>query len=243
MQETKLISTFTIFLGIVFSIIGFYYIFNDIIKGIKRNKIEKIKERMMIENGEYKTIEIIPPSLFKIKNNNVEFTIDLDSVIGFSFESGEYIRFITATNDRNYTININDLNFIENTEELEFNNEFKILTEEFSFPRYNSLAPEPESKLSKHVEFEKLYNQLLKWKALRKLYLNAGKKATIYDYRFYSLIKNIKFIDVMESDVCKTLHQINYKTKTNSIYEISNLDNKQKEKKNEKLVYEEDQPI
>ena len=195
----------------------------------------KIKERMIAE-GEYKITEIIPPSLFKIKNKyNVDFVIDLDNVIGFKFESGEYITFCTATDDRNYIIYLGDLNFIENTEELEINSEFKILTEEFSFPHYNS--PTPESKLSKYVEFENLYNQLLKWKALRKLYLTTGIKASIYDYRFYSLIKDIKFIDVMESDVCKTLHQMNYKDG------ISDLDNKQKEKKNEKLVYVEDQPI
>ena len=243
MHETsKLISVFTIFIGIVFSLIGFYYIFNDIVKGIKRNKIEKIKERMIAE-GEYNITEIIPPSLFSIKNKeNVNFTIDLDNVIGFSFESGEDIRFITATNDRNYIINIDGLKFIENTEELEFNGEFKILTEEFSSPHYYN-APISETKLSKHEEFEKLYNQLLKWKALRKLYLTAGIKASVYDYRFYSLIKDIKFIDVMENDFCKTLHQMNYKVRTNSIYGISNLDNKQKEKKNEKLVYVEDQPI
>ena len=195
----------------------------------------KIKERMIAE-GEYKITEIIPPSLFKIKNKyNVDFVIDLDNVIGFKFESGEYITFCTATDDRNYIIYLGDLNFIENTEELEINSEFKILTEEFSFPHYNS--PTPESKLSKYLEFENLYNQLLKWKALRKLYLSTGIKASIYDYRFYSLIKDIKFIDVMESDVCKTLHQMNYKDG------ISDLDNKQKEKKNEKLVYVEDQPI
>ena len=242
MHETsKLISIFTIFIGIVFSLIGFYYIFNDIVKNIKKNKIEKIKERMIAE-GEYNITEIIPPSLFSIKNiENVNFTIDLDNVIGFSFESGEYIRFITATNDRNYIINIDGIKFIENTEELEFNGEFKILTEEFSSPHYYN-SPTPESKLSKRVEFENLYNQLLKWKALRKLYLTAGIKASIHDYSFYSLIKDIKFIDVMESDVCKTLHQINYKVRLNSTYGISKED-KQKEKKNEKLVYVEDQPI
>ena len=242
MHETsKLISIFTIFIGIVFSLIGFYYIFNDIVKNIKKNKIEKIKERMIAE-GEYNITEIIPPSLFSIKNKeNVNFTIDLDNVIGFSFESGGYIRFITATNDHNYIININEINFIENTEELESNCEYKILTDKFTHPYYN--GPTSETKPSKHEEFEKLYNQLLKWKALRKLYLTAGIKASIYDYKFYSLIKNIKFIDVIESNVCKTLHQQIYKIRTNSTYGISNLDNKQKEKKNEKLVYVEDQPI
>lgn len=240
MHEIKLISIFTIFIGIVFSLIGFYYIFNDIVKGIKRNKIEKIKERMIAE-GEYNITEIIPPSLFSIKNiENVNLTIDLDNVIGFSFESGEYIRFITATNDRNYIINIDGIKFIENTEELESNYEYKILTDKFTCPYYN--GPTSETKLSKHEEFEKLYNQLLKWKALRKLYLTSGIKASIHDYSFYSLIKDIKFID-LERDVCDKLHQQIYKARTNSIYGISNLDNKQKEKKNEKLVYVEDQPI
>ena len=207
-----------------------------------KNKNIKIRKAKLEEERLNERNKIIPPSLFKIKDKyNVDFMIDLDNVIGFKFESGEYITFCTATNDRNYIIYLGDLNFIENTEELEFNSEFKILTEEFSFPHYNSLTP--ESKLSKYVEFENLYNQLLKWKALRKLYLTTGIKASIYDYRFYSLIKDIKFIDVMESDVCKTLHQMNYKVRTNSIYGISDLDNKQKEKKNEKLVYVEDQPI
>jgi len=219
-ETTKLISIFTIFIGIVFSLIGFYYIFNDIVKNIKKNKIEKIKERMIAE-GNYNITEIIPPSLFSIKNKeNVNFTIDLDNVIGFSFESGEYIRFITATNDRNYIININEINFIENTEELESNCEYKILTDKFTHPYYN--GPTSETKLSKHEEFEKLYNQLLKWKALRKLYLTAGIKASIHDYSFYSLIKDIKFID-LERDVCNKLYQIEYKVKMNSIYGISNF--------------------
>ena len=241
MHETsKLISIFTIFIGIVFSLIGFYYIFNDIVKNIKKNKIEKIKERMIAE-GEYNITEIIPPSLFSIKNKeNVNFTIDLDNVIGFSFESGEYIRFITATNDRNYIININEINFIENTEELESNCEYKILTDKFTHPYYN--GPTSETKLSKHEEFEKLYNQLLKWKALRKLYLTAGIKASIHDYSFYYLKKDIKFIDV-ERDVCNKLYQQIYKIRINSTYGISNLDNKKKEKKNEKLIDVEDQPI
>ena len=69
--------------------------------------------------------------------------------------------------------------------------------------------------------------------------LTAKIKATIYDYNFYSLIKDIKFIDV-EKDVSKKLYQIEYKVKMNSIYGITKED-KQKEKKNEKLVYIEDQ--
>jgi len=240
MLEVKINLIITSIVSILFGIIGFYYIFNDIVKSIKRNKIEKIKERMIAE-GEYNITEIIPPSLFNIKNKeNVNFTIDLDNVIGFSFESGEYIRFITATNDRNYIININEINFIENTEELESNCEYKILTDKFTHPYYN--GPTSETKLSKHEEFEKLYNQLLKWKALRKLYLTAGIKASIHDYSFYSLIKDIKFID-LERDVCNKLYQQIYKIRINSTYGISNLDNKQKEKKNEKLVYVEDQPI
>jgi hypothetical protein len=239
MLENKINLIITSFAVILFSITAFYYIFNDIVKNIKRNKNIKIRKAKMEEERLCERNKIVPPSLFKIKNKyNVEFSIDLDNVIGFSFESGKYICFNTATNDRNYIISLEDLNFIENTEELEFNNEFKILTEEFSFPYYNS--PTPESKLSKCVEFENLYNQLLKWKALRKLYLTAGIKASIYDYKFYSLIKNIKFIDVIESNVCKTLHQQIYKIRTNSTYGISNLDNKQKEKKNEKLIYVED---
>ena len=240
MLEVKINLIITSIVSILFGIIGFYYIFNDIVKNIKKNKIEKIKERMIAE-GEYNITEIIPPSLFSIKNKeNVNFTIDLDNVIGFSFESGEYIRFITATNDRNYIININEINFIENIEELESNCEYKILTDKFTHPYYN--GPTSETKLSKHEEFEKLYNQLLKWKALRKLYLTAGIKASIHDYSFYSLIKDIKFID-LERDVCNKLYQQIYKIRINSTYGISNLDNKQKEKKNEKLVYVEDQPI
>jgi len=240
MLEVKINLIITSIVSILFGIIGFYYIFNDIVKNIKKNKIEKIKERMIAE-GEYNITEIIPPSLFSIKNKeNVNFTIDLDNVIGFSFESGEYIRFITATNDRNYIININEINFIENTEELKSNCEYKILTDKFTHPYYN--GPTSETKLSKHEEFEKLYNQLLKWKALRKLYLTAGIKASIHDYSFYSLIKDIKFID-LERDVCNKLYQQIYKIRINSTYGISNLDNKQKEKKNEKLVYVEDQPI
>lgn len=237
MLENKINFIISFSTSIIFMIIGFYYIFADIVKNIKRNKNVKIRETKLEEERFHKRNEIIPPSLIKINN----FTIDLDSVIGFSFESGQYIRFITETNDRCYEfIYINDLKFIENTEELESNSEYKILTDKFSRPYYN--APTLETKISKHEEFEKLYNQLLKWKGLRKLYLTAKIKATIYDYSFYSLIKNINFIDV-ERDVCNKIHQQIYKVRTNSIYGISNLDNKQKEKKNEKLVYVEDQPI
>lgn len=235
MLETKMNLIISSFTAILFSIIGFYYIFNDMIKNIKRNKIIKIKERMIMEGMNCNTREMIPPSIFKIGY----LTIDLDSVIALSFKSGKYIQFITATDGCNYTISINDLKFIENTEELESNSEYKVISDKFSHPYYN--APTSETKKSKYEEIEKLYNQILKWKGLRNLYLTAKIKATIYDYSFYSLIKDIKFIDV-EKDVSKKLYQIGYKVKINSIYGISKED-EQKEKKNEKLVYVEDQLI
>ena len=233
MLETKINLIISSFTAILFSIIGFYYIFNDIIKNIKRNKIIKIKERKKMEGSDRNVREMIPPSIFEIGY----LTIDLDSVIALSFKSGKYIQFITATDGCNYTISINDLKFIENTEELESNSEYKVITDKFPYPYYD--IPSSEIKFSKNAEVEKLYNQLIKWKALRKLYLTAKIKATIYDYNFYSLIKDIKFIDV-EKDVSKKLYQINYKVKMNSIYGITRED-KQKEKKNEKLVYIEDQ--
>lgn len=233
MLETKINLIISSFTAILFLIIGFYYIFNDIVKNIKRNKIIKTKERMKMEGEDYSK-EIIPPSIFKLNN----LTIDLDSVIGLSFKSGQYIQFMTETNGCNYIISVNDLNFIEDTEELGYNSEYKVITDKFPYPYYD--IPSSETKFSKNAEFEKLYNQLIEWKALRKLYLTAKIKATIYDYNFYSLIKDIKFIDV-EKDVSKKLYQINYKVKMNSVYGITRED-KQKEKKNEKLVYIEDQP-
>lgn len=233
MLETKINLIISSFTAILFSIIGFYYIFNDIVKNIKRNKIIKIKERKKMEGEDCNVREMIPPSIFEIGY----LTIDLDSVIGLSFKSGKYIQFITATDGCNYTISINDLKFIENTEELESNSEYKVISDKFSHPYYNT--PTSETKKSKYEEIEKLYNQILKWKGLRNLYLTAKIKATIYDYNFYSLIKDIKFIDV-EKDVSKKLYQIEYKVKMNSIYGITRED-KQKEKKNEKLVYIEDQ--
>lgn len=233
MLETKINLIISSFTAILFSIIGFYYIFNDIVKNIKRNKIIKIKERKKMEGSDCNVREMIPPSIFEIGY----LTIDLDSVIALSFKSGQYIQFITATDGCNYTISINDLKFIENTEELESNSEYKVISDKFSHPYYNT--PTSETKKSKYEEIEKLYNQILKWKGLRNLYLTAKIKATIYDYNFYSLIKDIKFIDV-EKDVSKKLYQIEYKVKMNSIYGITRED-KQKEKKNEKLVYIEDQ--
>ena len=233
MLETKINLIISSFTAILFSIIGFYYILNDIVKNIKRNKIIKTKERMKMEGEDYSK-EIIPPSIFKLNN----LTIDLDSVIGLSFKSGQYIQFMTETNGCNYIISVNDLNFIKDTEELGYNSEYKVITDKFPYPYYD--IPSSETKFSKNAEVEKLYNQLIKWKALRKLYLTAKIKATIYDYNFYSLIKYIKFIDV-EKDISKKLYQINYKVKMNSVYGITRED-KQKEKKNEKLVYIEDQP-
>lgn len=233
MLETKINLIISSFTAILFSIIGFYYIFNDIVKNIKRNKIIKIKERKKMEGEDCNVREMIPPSIFEIGY----LTIDLDSVIALSFKSGKYIQFITATDGCNYTISINDLKFIENTEELESNSEYKVISDKFSHPYYNT--PTSETKKSKYEEIEKLYNQILKWKGLRNLYLTAKIKATIHDYSFYSLIKDIKFIDV-EKDVSKKLYQIEYKVKMNSIYGITRED-KQKEKKNEKLVYIEDQ--
>lgn len=233
MLETKINLIISSFTAILFSIIGFYYIFNDIVKNIKRNKIIKIKERKKMEGEDCNVREMIPPSIFEIGY----LTIDLDSVIALSFKSGKYIQFITATDGCNYTISINDLKFIENTEELESNSEYKVITDKFPYPYYD--IPSSETKFSKYEEIEKLYNQILKWKGLRNLYLTAKIKATIHDYSFYSLIKDIKFIDV-EKDVSKKLYQIEYKVKMNSIYGITRED-KQKEKKNEKLVYIEDQ--
>ena len=232
MLETKINLIISSFTAILFSIIGFYYIFNDIVKNIKRNKIIKIKERKKMEGSDCNVREMIPPSIFEIGY----LTIDLDSVIALSFKSGQYIQFITATDGCNYTISINDLKFIENTEELESNSEYKVITDKFPYPYYD--IPSSETKFSKYEEIEKLYNQILKWKGLRNLYLTAKIKATIHDYSFYSLIKDIKFIDV-EKDVSKKLYQIEYKVKMNSIYGITRED-KQKEKKNEKLVYIED---
>lgn len=232
MLETKINLIISSFTAILFSIIGFYYIFNDIVKNIKRNKIIKIKERKKMEEEDCNVREMIPPSIFEIGY----LTIDLDSVIALSFKFGKYIQFITATDGCNYTISINDLKFIENTEELESNSEYKVISDKFSHPYYNT--PTSETKKSKYEEIEKLYNQILKWKGLRNLYLTAKIKATIHDYSFYSLIKDIKFIDV-EKDVSKKLYQIEYKVKMNSIYGITRED-KQKEKKNEKLVYIED---
>jgi hypothetical protein len=237
MLETKINLIITSFAIISFSITAFYYIFGDIVKNVRKNKTIKAREIKLKEKLFRERNEILPPSIFKIN----DLTIDLDSVIGLSFESEQHIiRFMTATNGCNYIISINDLNFIENTEELGFNSEYKVITDEFSYPYYNTSSP--ETKFSKNAEIEKLYNQLLKWKALRKLYLTAGIKASIHDYSFYSLIKDIKFID-LERDVCNKLYQQNYIIRINSTYGISNLDNKQKEKKNEKLVYVEDQPI
>ena len=233
MLETKINLIISSFTAILFSIIGFYYIFNDIVKNIKRNKIIKIKERKKMEGEDCNVREMIPPSIFEIGY----LTIDLDSVIALSFKSGKYIQFITATDGCNYTISINDLKFIENTEELESNSEYKVISDKFSHPYYNT--PTSETKKSKYEEIEKLYNQILKWKGLRNLYLTAKIKATIHDYSFYSLIKDIKFIDV-EKDVSIKLYQMEYKVKINSIYGISKED-EQKEKKNEKLVYIEDQ--
>lgn len=239
MLETKINLIISSLVGILFLIIGFYYIFNDTIKNIRKNKIIKMRKEKLEEERMYERNNIIPPSLFKIKDKyDVEFSIDLDNVIGFSFTPGKYICFNTETNDQNYIISLGNLKFIENTEELESNSEYKVFTDKFYYPYYN--APTPETKLYKCEEFEKLYNQLLKWKSLRKLYLTTGMKATIHDYSFYSLIKDIKFIDV-ERDVYNKIHQQIYKIRTNSIYGISNLDNKQKENKNEKLVYIDDQ--
>ena len=103
MLETKINLIISSFTAILFSIIGFYYIFNDIVKNIKRNKIIKIKERKKMEGEDCNVREMIPPSIFEIGY----LTIDLDSVIALSFKSGKYIQFITATDGCNYTISIN----------------------------------------------------------------------------------------------------------------------------------------
>ena len=235
MLETKINLIITSFAIISFSITAFYYIFGDIVKNVRKNKTIKAREIKLKEKLFRERNEMIPPSIFKIGY----LTIDLDSVIALSFKSGKYIQFITATDGCNYTISINDLKFIENTEELESNSEYKVISDKFSHPYYN--APTSETKKSKYEEIEKLYNQILKWKGLRNLYLTAKIKATIYDYSFYSLIKDIKFIDI-ERDVCNKIHQQIYKIRTNSIYGISGLDKKEKEKKIEKILYVEDQP-
>lgn len=230
MLETKINLIFTSIACILFSITGLYYIFADIVKTkVARKKEEKRKEKLKEEQNR-KRFEIVPPSLLKIN----DFMIDLDSVIGLAFEQGEHIRVVTTSNSQDFIISLYDLKFIENTEEAKSTGEYKILTDEFVYPYFDS--PTSKSKLSKHDEFEKFYIQILRWKALRKLYLTAKIKATTYDYRFYSLIKDIKFIDV-EKDVCNKLHQNVYKVTLNSIYGISNLGKQKEEKKIEKLVY------
>ena len=255
MLETKINFIFTSIACILFTITGFYYIFSDIVKTkIKRKREEKLKEEQ-----DCKRNEIVPPSLLKIN----DFMIDLDSVIELEFEI-DRIRVVTTSNRPEFNISLYDLKFIETTEEAELNSEYKILKDGYRENRYfcnkentkdvvpavvkidkclypNIYTSTSNTTHSKHEEFEKLYNCLLNWKALRKLYLTARIKATVYDYRFYSLIKDIKFIDV-EKDVFNKLHQVKFKVQLNSIYGVSNLNNKQEEKKNEKLVYIEDQP-
>ena len=53
MLETKIHLIISSFTAILFLIIGFYYILNDIVKNIKRNKIIKTKERMKMEGEDY----------------------------------------------------------------------------------------------------------------------------------------------------------------------------------------------
>ena len=53
MLETKINLIISSFTAILFLIIGFYYILNDIVKNIKRNKIIKTKERMKMEGEDY----------------------------------------------------------------------------------------------------------------------------------------------------------------------------------------------
>ena len=230
MLETKINLIISSFAAISFLIIGFYYIFNDMVKTKIERKKEEKREEKLEEERRRKRNEIVPPSLLKIN----DFMIDLDSIIGLAFEQGEHIRVVTASNSQDFIISLYDLKFIENTEEAKSTGEYKILTDEFIYPYFDS--PTSKSKLSKHEEFEKFYNQILRWKALRKLYLTAKIKASSYDYRFYSLIKDIKFIDV-EKDVCNKIHQNVYKVTLNSIYGISNLSKQKEEKKIEKLVY------
>lgn len=235
MLESKINFIISSSTSIILLIIGLYYIFSDIVKNIRKNK--KIKERILLKERKCSTKEeIVPPSLFMINDT----MIDLDSVIRLSLTKDKgCIVFTYSTNNEecNHYIAIGDLDFIKDTDELKFNGEYKVITDEFLHRYYNE--PTPDTKISKREEIKRLYNQLLKWKGLRKLYLSSKEKATIYDYSFYSMIKNIKFIDV-ERNVRVKIHQIIYKIRINSTYGISNLDNIQKENKNEKIKYIED---
>jgi len=234
MDEIKIKIIIASFIILVFSIIGLFYIISNVVKYIRKEKIIRIKNKIELPGS--RVDEIVPPSLFVINDT----MIDLDSVISLSLTKDKgCIIFTYSTNSEdccNY-ISMGDLNFIKDTDELKFNGEYKVITDEYLHQYYNE--PSPETKMSKHEEIEKLYNQLLKWKGIRKLYLSSGEKATIYDYSFYSMIKNIKFIDI-ERNVRIKIHQIIYKIRNNSTYGISNLDNIPKENKNEKIIYVED---
>ena len=68
MLENKINLIITSFTVILFSIIGFYYIFSDMIKNVRKNKIIKMKEVKKKEKLFIERNEIVPPSILKINN-------------------------------------------------------------------------------------------------------------------------------------------------------------------------------
>lgn len=215
MLETKINLIISSFTAILFSITAFYYIFNNIVKNIRKNKTanNKIREEPAIINE----CNIIPPSILRIKDG----IIDLDSICRMVLVKDTDINKINiciSLNNGNHTnIFLKDLNLIYTINEYRNNNtEYKLLVPNFIGMNFTN----PEKQYSKIKEFENLFNYLVRCKSLRKLYLETKEKIFYSEYSFETMFKDIYFLD-LERKVNNIIYQNKYKVITNSTYGIS----------------------
>ena len=188
-----------------------YLFIEKIIECKKRKLNRKLLEEK--ENGRImrNRDKIIPPSIIKIGNR----TIDLDAINDMyynKFDIDPSIRVLIGTVEIPFYLS--EMEFITTYDEYMQMHDYSILYPDLKFERIRPL----ESQYSKVREFEEFYNVLLKWKALRKRYLDNKEKISYKEYIFPTMIKNINFIKA--DDKSKSIYQDGIKFCMNSIYGV-----------------------
>lgn len=226
-----------IFIYILGSIALYIILKMDVREYQKNKKLKKIKEEIE-ERKAGERFYIIPPSILRIKNS----IIDLDSVNKITLvEDNINSSILLSMNNETSEIHLKDLDFIYEKDEFRCNHEYKCLVNDKLTSNINFC--EPDSEYSKCEEFENFFNFLVKCKGLRKLYLESKNKVFYGEYSFYSMIKDIHFVDVNKS-VINLIHQHKCKVRMNSVYGICGFEindkNLKRKKKDKQIKYVED---
>ena len=226
-----------IFIYILVTLVAYIILKMDVRDYQKNKKLKKIKEEIE-ERKAGERFYIIPPSILRIKNS----IIDLDSVNKITLVKDNInSSILLSMSNETSEILLKDLNFIYEKDDFRCNHEYKCLVNDKLTSNINFC--ESDSEYSKYEEFENFFNFLVKCKGLRKLYLESKDKVFYGEYSFYSMIKDIHFVDVDKS-VINLIHQHKCKVRMNSVYGICGFEidknNIKRKKKDKQIKYVED---